>query len=575
MSIIDLLAVSMIGVLGALAVAGVESKKPGNRVGSVLDILQVSSRSFQTQVAILGISATLLFIGRTLLSIYFTKRTLYFLSYRSAEISQNLMEKVLSQSLLVIQQRSIQEYVYILTEGVRSVTIGILGTAVSILADTSLLLVMAAGLFIIDPIVALCTFGLFLGMGFLLYKFMHGRAETLGTNFTRLSVASNEKISEILETFREALVRNTRGNYVRDFGEIRYSLSRTVSDLGFLPSLSKYVMETTVIIGSIGIAAVQFIRLDATHAVATLAIFLAAGTRIAPAIMRIQQSAVMMRSSSGNSIATMQLIEEIWPSTETLRITGALYDKRNEFIPKIEISDLDFRYPNSNLKALSAINLTIEPGKTIAIVGKSGAGKTTLVDVILGALAPSRGKVLIGGLSTSEAIKRWPGGVAYVPQNIVIVNGTIRENLTLGFESDTFTEADLEEALDTAALREYVEKLPAGLNTKVGEKGSNLSGGQRQRLGIARAIVTKPKILVLDEATSSLDGQTELDIAEAISALKGELTLVVIAHRLSTIQNADLVVYLESGKIVASGSFQNVRDEIPEFDRSAKIMGIR
>lgn len=574
MSIIDLIAVGMIGVLGALAVSGVESSKPGNRVGAVLNYLHLSNRSFQTQVAILGIVAAVLFVFRTLLSIYFTKRTLYFLSFRSAEISKTLLEKVLTQSLIIVQQRSIQEYVYMLTEGVRSITIGILGTTATVLSDISLLIVMGIGLFVIDPIVALCTFVVFLGMGFLLYKFMHGRAEELGTRFTQLSVQSNEKISEILETFREALVRDTRGNYVRDFGVSRYSLSRTVSDLGFMPSLSKYVMETTVTLGSFAIAAVQFIRLDATHAVATLAIFLAAGTRIAPAIMRIQQNSVMMKSSAGNAKATMELIEQVWSNSEELQEIRKLDFDRSEFNPKIELKNVGFSYPGKNHKALSDINLIIEPGSSLAIVGKTGAGKTTLVDVILGALEPSTGSVTISGLSTKDAIKRWPGGMAYVPQNITILNGSIRSNIILGYEESEFSDEDLIESLRIASLTSFIANHPDGIMAKVGERGTSLSGGQRQRVGIARALITKPKILVLDEATSSLDGQTELDITESINALKGQVTLIVIAHRLSTVQNCDYVVYLEEGQIVASGNFAQVRNQSQEFDRAAHIMGL-
>jgi ABC-type multidrug transport system fused ATPase/permease subunit len=173
-----------------------------------------------------------------------------------------------------------------------------------------------------------------------------------------------------------------------------------------------------------------------------------------------------------------------------------------------------------------------------------------------------------------EAVQRWPGAIAYVPQDISIVRGTIATNVALGFDLSEVDENRIWEALEIAQLRSFVEGLPDGINSTVGERGAKLSGGQRQRLGIARALLSSPKLLVLDEATSALDGKSEIDVSDAISKLKNSMTLVVIAHRLSTVRNADLVIYMDSGKIVASGTFDEVRKAVPDFDMQAKLMGI-
>jgi ABC-type multidrug transport system fused ATPase/permease subunit len=210
----------------------------------------------------------------------------------------------------------------------------------------------------------------------------------------------------------------------------------------------------------------------------------------------------------------------------------------------------------------------------LAVVGPSGAGKTSLIDVLLGVIAPTKGSIQLSGLMPEDAVQRWPGAIAYVPQDISIVRGTIATNVALGFDLSEIDENRIWEALEIAQLKSFVEGLPEGINSTVGERGSKLSGGQRQRLGIARALLSSPKLLVLDEATSALDGKSEIDVSDAISKLKNSMTLVVIAHRLSTVRNADLVIYMDSGKIVASGTFDEVRKAVPDFDMQAKLMGI-
>jgi ABC-type multidrug transport system fused ATPase/permease subunit len=244
------------------------------------------------------------------------------------------------------------------------------------------------------------------------------------------------------------------------------------------------------------------------------------------------------------------------------------------FNPEILIQDVNFKYPNAPRNAISNINLKISPGSSLAVIGPSGAGKTTLIDVLLGVLHPDSGFIRISGLQPLESISRWPGGISYVPQDIMISAGTIRENVALGYPLESVTNEAVLNALKVANLGDFVNSLPDGIETVVGERGARLSGGQRQRLGIARAMFTRPCLLVLDEATSSLDGETEAGISESIQALHGVTTVVVIAHRLSTVKSADLVVYLSEGEIIAKGSFEEVKNKIADFDKQAKMLGI-
>ena len=246
----------------------------------------------------------------------------------------------------------------------------------------------------------------------------------------------------------------------------------------------------------------------------------------------------------------------------------------NDFSGTIKVSGISLRYPEKSRFALHDVNLEIAQGESVAIVGPSGAGKTSLVDVLLGILPVNSGEVLISGIPTLDAISKWPGAIAYVPQNVTIWDTSLMKNLTVGYPED-FTDVDsIWDALEIAQLSDFVKTLPNGLNTNVGERGAKISGGQRQRLGIARALYTRPKLLILDEATSSLDGQSEFDLSNSIQKLKGSVTVVMIAHRLSSVRFVDKVVYMEDGEIKALGDFNSVRRLIPNFEKQASLMGL-
>ena len=572
LGILDLIGVAIIGVLGALAINGIQSRSAGDRVSQVLSFLQLDGYTFQTQVAILGGLSGGILILRTVLSVILTRRILFFLSRKSALISSNLVSRLFSQSLLQVQSRTSQQLLYAILAGVNTISLGIIGTLVTIATDLSIFVLMSFGLFLIDPLMAVGTAIVFGVASIILYQLMNKRALEIGLQVAELSVKSNEMILAVLSSYRETIVRDRRSFYVTQIQRDRMTMADNFAEISFMPSISKYVFESVVIFGSLAIAAIQFLTQDATRAVSVLAVFLAAGTRIAPAVLRLQQGAIQMKSSLGSAIPTLDLIESLEGKLPQPEHTNPCTFSYTEFKPEILISNLTFSYPGSASETIKSVSLKIPSGTSVALVGPSGAGKSTLVDLLLGLLEREDGSVRISSLDPIQAIKKWPGAIAYVPQDVTIINGTIRENIILGFPNEVYREAEIIRALRIAQLWEFVESLANGLDTLVGERGSKLSGGQRQRLGIARALFTNPKLLVLDEATSSLDGVTELGITEAIEALSGEVTVVIIAHRLTTVRNVDQVVYLEQGKIISTGSFNHVRSEVPDFDAQAKLI---
>ena len=570
---LDLLGVALIGVIGALAVTGIQSSEPGNRVGAVLEFLQLDGFTFQEQTAILGVIAAVVLVGRTIFSIFFTRKVLYFIARRSAVTSGMLIRKVLRQNNLLIGNRTVQESIYALTEGVGRMTLGVVGTLVTMIADTSLLLVMMFGLIVIDPSVALSTMIMFSLVGFALYKLMHVRAVRLGHEHAEVSIRSNEMINEVLTAYREATVRNRRSYYAEEIGIGRLKLSNIIAEQDFMPNISKYVLEVTMVLGAVSISALQFVIQDSRNAVATLAVFLAAGTRIAPAVLRLQQGTIVVKGSIGSARPTLELIDSLESKDISTPIT--LFNADHErFTAEVSLSHVSFRYPNAARNAISDISVQIPAGSACAIVGPSGSGKTTLVDLLLGMFEPQSGTAFVSSETPLESIANNPGAIGYVPQDVTVFPGTIRANVALGFPKEDATDDRINFALEVAQLREFVDHLPQGMDTEVGPRGSKLSGGQRQRLGIARAMFTKPKLLILDESTSALDAQTELAVSEAIAAIPYEITTVIIAHRLSTVRKSDQVIYLQEGIMVANGSFEEVRAQVGDFDKQAKLMGL-
>jgi ABC-type multidrug transport system fused ATPase/permease subunit len=574
LAFLDLVGVALIGVASAILIRGLQAQQAGDQVSRFLELLNLDGLPQQTLLILLGGTAVFFFILKTILSVYFLRRVLRYMSIRNAQISSSLVSKMLNQPVEKISSKSIQYQIYNVTRGVERLVGDVVTSLVVIASDLVLLLVILTGLMLVDPITSVGTFFVFTGIAFLLYFLLHKRVALLNSKFAYQSIYFNQKVSEGINSFRDLFIKGGREFYVNEMRKSKMQIAGYDAEIKFIPNISKYTIEISVILGIALIAGIQFYLFDSNRAIAVISVFLAASTRIAPAVIRLQQNIIQVKSGLAGAQPTFDLIEELKGVKELERVETLISTSHIDFSPRVKLSNLKFAYQEAADETIKDISLEVSEGKFIAFVGPSGGGKSTLIDLILGLLPPSSGSISISGLTPVDAIKKWPGSIGYVPQDVFIENSTVKENICLGFNPESVSDDLVWQALQLADLSDFVKGLDGQLSYRISDAGKNLSGGQRQRLGIARALLTKPKIVIFDEATSALDAETENRVSESILKLTGECTVIFIAHRLSVVRSADMIYYIDKGKIVNQGRFDELRAVNADFNNQANFMGI-
>lgn len=573
LSILDLLGIAAIGIIGAMSVQGIQSNSNPKSVDKVLSILNLDGFTFQVQVAVLAILATVILISKTLISIVAIRRIYRFMSNQSAILAADLFARILRQPLSFITTLTPNKILYSVTAGCSRVTLGITGNYISVIVDGVLLTLLFGVLLFVDIAMTL-SIGFFFSTAIILFhQLIKRKAEEVGEIESSLNIQSNTVVLEGLQTYRERYVKNSLPNLTEHFFLIRVKLSKALADSAFLPNVTKYLIESLVLVGALLVCGIQFALNDAGEAIATLSIFIGAATRVTPAIMRMQQSLIQIRNSKGAAKSALELIEHL-QTTETPQQEVKDAQSRENSEQVLLMEEVSFNYPGTDLLAVNKVNIDLVAGESIALVGPSGGGKSTIADLILGIAKPTNGRIEIFNKSPRDVILQNMGKIGYVPQMTSLLSDTLRENLLLGSNSLSTNDQFLYSILEAVGLKDEFEALGLNLNTIMGESGIKLSGGQLQRLGIARALVSQPSFLVLDEATSSLDATSENTIISTLNSLQGKISMVVIAHRLSTIRNVDKIYYIENGKVISSGSFEQLRRDVNDFDVQAKLMGL-
>lgn len=571
LAVLDLLGVALFGILAVISISGIKSSSPSSGISRILEVLQLNTFSLEIQVSILAFGALVLLIVKTALTYFISRRILIFLSLRSAKTSSKLLEQLLSTRLLIEQSKTQQEILYSITGGVNLIIVGVLGSFASLIADAFSLLILALGLFVYNPLITILCGLYFFSIGWINYKALHKKIVKQSEIITGLSIQSNETTLELINAYRELFLSGNSNYYLNRFSIERSGIAKASAELAIFPNVSKYIVEVSMLVGILSMAAFQFLSLDAVQAVGAISIFLAASTRIAPALLRLQQNIFSMKGNMASSKQSLELVTDLKREFEREGIVAANVE-RSDSDSLVVFRDVSFGYKKDHRFSLNNLNFSIAKGQKVAIVGPSGSGKSTVLDLLLALQIPDHGSVFIDGINPQWYVKSNPGKIGFVPQSTKIVNDTLVRNIALGVRS---------ELIDMGRISYLVKVLDLGdlqdietSTTRLGDGGGRLSGGQKQRIGIARALYPTPEILVMDEATSALDSISENKISDLLKRISSDVTVISVAHRLSTVVNSDLVLYFDLGSLVATGTFNEIRNKVPNFDQQAKLMGL-
>ena len=378
-------------------------------------------------------------------------------------------------------------------------------------------------------------------------------------------------MTEMVDALKEVVLRGKLDEIGEVVSKNRRVATRARANMSFLGVVPKYAYEAVLIGGFLIVGGSAYLFEGKEAVLVAVSLFAATGFRMIPALNAVQGSFTI---ASANEVYARDVIREMRnaKSLEVVRSqsedTGALPES-----PRLlELRDVCFRYPSAERDVLNGVSLTIPFGSSVAIVGPSGSGKSTLIDILLGLSVPTGGEILIDGIPLQHVIKQWRNRVGYVPQRVAVFDASVAQNVALTWERD-YDEERVVRALNRAHLGELASR-GAGIEARVGERGASISGGQQQRLGIARALYSDPLVMVMDEATSSLDTATENRVTESMRELQGEVTFITVAHRLATIREYDQVCYLDGGSILGKGTFDEVVAQVPAFRKQAELAGL-
>lgn len=506
--------------------------------------------------AILGGAVLVSFVLKALLALGVRWWTLGLINIASARSAGSLLRYYLYAPMSLHVHRGTADLLRMINDAQGAVFGSVVAGWMSIATEAITMIAMVAVLLLVAPLPTLVVVTFFGVFGWLTQRMIRDRALHNGERLMVSSFLAGRAALHALGGVKEIKLRNEQEVFVEDFMKHRLAIGETGRSTSFFADLPKYTMEILFVLGVAVMTVAAFASTAPDGALALLAVFVVAGFRVLPSSVRLISSLNVVRAGLGAlDLVLSDLVEakNYVPHVETPTTT------RLPFSEDLVFEDVSFRYPDADRDVLQGIDLRVPAGTSLALVGTSGAGKSTLVDLILGLQRPTSGRILADGVDIGGRLAEWQANISMVPQDVYLLDNSLRENIHFSLANDTARDEELMVAVEQAQLGDLLAELPDGLDTSVGDRGTRLSGGQRQRVGIARALFRRPQLLVLDEATSALDNETERRITRTIESLHGSVTVVVVAHRLSTVRRCDQIAFLEAGRIAAVGTFEEVR----------------
>lgn len=509
------------------------------------------------------------------ISIITTWRLSLFAMQTGTEISDRLYTHYLNQDWLFHASGSSAQLTKQVTTESSRVTHGILQPLMQLNARLVLAILIGTSILLYSPVIAITGLAIFISGYVIIYRLVKNRLLINGERLSETSTLRFRLMNEGFGGIKDILLLNRTQDFIDQFNESGKTQARAQAVNSTLSQTPRYFMELIAFGAMIGLVLVLLKMHDGvlSQVLPVLAVYALAGFKLLPALQQIYGSVTTIK---GNASA----FEAIKPDLIASQNQTHPQPKQAQETSKLNTHDytaiclqgISFTYPNASKPALDDINLTIPLNTTVGFVGESGSGKSTAIDLILGLIKPGQGELKLDNTPITEENKQaWQANIGFVPQSIFLSEGSIAENIAFGIKKSEINLEQVKRAVKLAHLEALVNRLPDGLNTKVGERGVKLSGGQRQRIGIARALYNDASILVFDEATSALDGITEKIIMDAIHELSGQRTIILIAHRLKTVKPCSHIFLMENGKLVDQGSYTELIKKNPKFQKMAQF----
>ncbi|MCP3029184.1 ABC transporter ATP-binding protein [Halobacillus sp. A5] len=503
----------------------------------------------------------LVFVSKNLYLLLFNYTQFRVILNQQVKLSAELFQEYLTKPYTFHLKRNTSDLLRNINSEVPKVFQGIIMSSFQLFTEILVIVCVLTLLFITSPIATITAFTLLSGSVFIFFKIFRKKISLLGNEQQKVSGKMIKWVNQGLGASKVVKVTGKESFFINAYKEqsqIKANNSRYMKLLEQVPRLFIETLLVSVVLITMVIIVLQ--GKDTSEIISTMALFAMAAFRLMPSITRV---VAMITTIKYSQPALSVIYYDLSREKDYISYRNELGFKKDiinrgekTYKKLIKLENISFKYPGQDNYCVENVSLNIPIGDSVAFVGPSGAGKTTLVDIILGILQPEKGEVKIDGESLTSQKSLWQQKIGYIPQSIYLSDDTIRGNVAFGIESEKINDKEVWRALEQAQLKEFVKDLPEKLNTTVGENGVRLSGGQRQRIGIARALYHNPEILFMDEATSALDNETEKEIMKAIDGLKGEKTLIIIAHRLSTIKNCDTTFEINGGHLVSPQSKQ-------------------
>lgn len=572
-ALVVLMAFAEVGGVAAIgpfmAIVGDISRLEGD--GALGQLYQLSgAQSPQKFLFWMGVGVLIALTGAAMISMYVTWRLSLYAQQIGAELSIRLYHYYMQQSWLFHASGSSSQLTNKIAQETMRITNQVIQPLMQMNAKGVLAFVMALAIFIFNPVVAIAGVFLFVIAYAILYRTVRKRLTKNGKVITHTNQQRFKLMNEGFGGIKDALLLGRQSDFNKRFTLTSQQFGYAQGVTRGLAQVPRYAMEL------IAFGAVIFLVLYLLEAydgnlgqiLPVLSVYALAGFKLLPAFQQIYTSLAQVK---GNIAAFDSLEEDLISSKNA--VSGKSPSQFGKLKPNklIVLDNIHFRYPGKEEKALNGLTFEIPVNQVIGLVGASGSGKSTAIDVLLGLMKPEAGALKVDGeVLSDERLRAWQNNVGFVPQSIFLADASIRENIGFGLPSAQIDDERIKRATKLAHLDEFLENLPDGLETRVGERGVQLSGGQRQRIGIARALYDDADVLVLDEATSALDGITEKLVMDAIHDFAGKKTIIMIAHRLSTVKHCNTILLLQDGKVADQGSYLELAKRNVTFQRMAE-----